>query len=258
MKGVCRSSVVPVRKEPNDRSEMVSQLLFGDHYAIEDVTADEKWGLARIEYDNYKGWIDMKQHFQISDEFFTQINNSDFKVCIDLTSRILYNHRPLVIVMGSILPISSFELFEIGEHFAFNGESKSLGAKTNVEYLLEVAEKYLHCPYLWGGKTPFGIDCSGFVQMVFKICGYRLPRDTVDQVRLGTEVSDFRELRAGDVAYFGKDGTISHVGIAMGEGRIIHASGHVKIESITEEGIVDDLKHITHPLIKIKRLIHSV
>ena len=169
-KGVCRLSVVPVRKNPDDASEMVTQLLFGDHYANTRQTDDQKWAYIQIAFDHYEGWIDAKQHFQISNEYYDLLNHTEFKICTDLTSDILYKKQLIQIVLGSVLPISSSELFKMEEQLAFNGESKSMGERRNFEFFRQTAFKYRYAPYLWGGKTPFGTDCSGFTQQVFKIC----------------------------------------------------------------------------------------
>jgi cell wall-associated NlpC family hydrolase len=161
--------------------------------------------------------------------------------------------------MGSIVPISNSELFKVEEQLAFNGESKSLGQKRDVEFLKAIALKYLNAPYQWGGKSPFGIDCSGFVQMVFKISGYALPRDASQQIKAGKSVKNIGESKAGDLAFFrNKENKIIHVGIIQDEDKIIHASGQVRIDHINEEGILHtDTKVYTHQLAEIRRIITS-
>ncbi len=172
--GVCRLSVVPIRMEAHDRAEQVTQLLFGDHYEVTNQSRDKKWLRIKIHFDQYEGWIDKKQHHAITQDYYEYINRAEFKITTDVTSSILYNKNPQLILMGSMIPISSFELFKMEEQFAFNGEAKNLGQKREFEFLKNVAFKYLNSPYQWGGKSPFGIDCSGFTQMVYKICGYWL------------------------------------------------------------------------------------
>jgi cell wall-associated NlpC family hydrolase len=159
--------------------------------------------------------------------------------------------------MGSILPISQGELFNFDEQFAFNGEAKNLGQKGDFELVKSIALKYLNSPYLWGGKTPFGVDCSGFVQMVFKVAGYKLKRDTCDQVRQGYEVGQLQDAQPGDLVFFSDDkGKIGHVGILFESGKIIHAHGKVRIDTLNEKGIFNEKNKIqTHKLEIIKRIL---
>jgi hypothetical protein len=254
--GVCRLSVVPVRKDPADQSEQVTQLLFGEDYEVLEVK-DKKWLRIRINFDQYEGWIDARQHHSISKDYFDYISRAEFKITTDLTSSLLYNKIPLAILIGSIIPISSAELFKMEEQFAFNGESKNLGLKRELEFLKVTAQKYLNAPYQWGGKSPFGIDCSGFVQMVFKICGYKLQRDASQQVHQGRTVNDLDEAQSGDIAFFkNTEGKIIHTGIIIGENKIIHASGRVRIDALNEQGILNlETKIYTHELAAIRRIL---
>src|SRR5690606_20867121 len=125
-KGICRLSVVPVRALASDQSEQVTQLLFGDHYTITETSENKKWHKIKIYYDDYEGWIDAKQHYSINNDYFEQINNSDYKITLDYTSSILFKKQVINILIGSVLPISTSELFKIEEQLAFNGEAKSL------------------------------------------------------------------------------------------------------------------------------------
>ncbi len=252
-RGVCRLSVVPVRKESKDVAEQVTQLVFGDHYSITKKSKNGKWLCIENAFDGYVGWIDAKQHHPISEEYFDQINMSVYKVSLELVSSILYKKKPLHIVLGSILPLSNNELFKMEEQLAFNGESKSLGQKREFEFVKKIAKMYLGAPYQWGGRSPFGIDCSGFSQMVYKICGYSLPRDASQQELQGHAVH-YSERLPGDLAFFGEPGAITHVGIVLEDSDIIHASGVVKIELLNADGIWDG-NSTTHPLVSIKRFL---
>src|SRR5690606_8182930 len=159
----------------------------------------------KIYFDDYEGWIDAKQHYPVSDEYFEQINNSDYKITLDYTSSILFKKQLIHIVIGSVLPIATNELFKMEEQLAFNGESKSLNLKRDYEFLKMVAYRYINTPYLWGGKSPYGIDCSGFTQQVFKIAGYKLHRDARKQVMQGDLVESIEEARPGDLVFFKND-----------------------------------------------------
>lgn len=255
--GVCRLSLVSIRAEASDRAELTSQLLFGDHYEVLAISRDKKWLRIVTHFDQYEGWIDARQHHAITKEHFEYINRADFKIATDVTTSILYNKSPLAILMGSIIPISGAELFKMEEQFAFNGESKGLGQKREAEFLKIIARKYLHAPYQWGGKSPFGIDCSGFVQMVFKIGGYKLLRDSAQQAKQGRAI-EFAEIRPGDLVFFkgAKESKITHVGMALGDGKIIHASGKVRIDDLLDEGILHaDSKVYTHTFAFAKRIL---
>lgn len=255
--GVCRLSIVPVRVEASDKSEQVSQLLFGDHYEVTNQTHDKKWIFIRINFDQYEGWIDTKQHHSISREYYEYLNRAEFKITTDITSSILYNKSPQIILIGSMIPISSSELFKMEEQFAFNGEAKNLGQKREFEFLKNAAMKYLNAPYLWGGKSPFGIDCSGFVQMVFKICGYRLFRDSRQQANQGKSFKTFGTGKPGDLVFFkNREEKINHVGILLDDDRIIHASGRVRVDHLNEEGILNlETKIYTHQFSHIRRIL---
>lgn len=255
--GVCRLSLVPVRQTPSDKAEQVTQLLFGDHYEVLASDATGKWLHIRIHFDQYEGWIDQKQHHAISKEYFAYNNKAEFKITTDLTSSMLYNKSPKIVLMGSIIPISSSELFKMEEQFAFNGDAKNLGQKREFEFLKSIALKYLNSPYLWGGKSPFGIDCSGFVQMVFKICGYKLLRDARQQVTQGRTIKSFQEAQPGDIAFFRNEtGAIHHTGILLARERIIHSSGKVRLDNLTEQGIFNtETQQYTHELAEIRRIL---
>lgn len=255
--GVCRLSVVPVRKEPAQQSEQVTQLLFGEHYTVVENSAGGKWIKIRSHFDAYEGWIDHRQHQTITREYYNHINHAELKITTDITSTLLYNKSPQVVLIGSMIPISSSELFKMEEQFAFNGESKNVGQRREFDFLRTIALKYINSPYQWGGKSPFGIDCSGFTQMVFKICGYKISRDAGQQVKQGKAVASLSVCRQGDLAFFQDDeGKVSHTGILLAENKIIHASGRVRIDPVNEKGIMHaESKVFTHTLFAVRRIL---
>ena len=244
--GICNLSIVPVRIEDSDKSEMINQLIYGD--IIEILEEKEKWVKIKSVFDDYIGWIDKKQYFKIDDNITVDLKNPVY--CIDLVEFIENNNNELVTIpIGS--DISNISLM----NHKFDG--KTISGKNNRNSIVNTALSFLNSPYLWGGKTPFGIDCSGFTQMVYKINGYKLSRDAKDQANQGETLSFIEESEAGDLAFFNNDqGDIIHVGIILQNNHIIHASGKVRIDRIDHSGIYNnDLNKHTHSLRYIKKII---
>ena len=253
MFGICNLGIVPVRREASDKSEMVSQLLFGDAFKI--IESSSKWTKIVTAFDAYEGWIDAKQFQKITENQYVLLENSESILNGELIDFISYEPNQLMpIPLGSSL--NFLDINEINtSNFQFEGQ-KECGVKAK-DKILKTAYLYLNAPYLWGGKSPFGIDCSGFTQMVYKLNGYRLSRDASQQAIQGEALSFIEESEPGDLAFFDNDeGNIIHVGIMMENNYIIHASGKVRIDRIDHLGIynVDTQRH-THKLRVIKKLI---
>jgi gamma-D-glutamyl-L-lysine dipeptidyl-peptidase len=255
--GICRQAIIPVRVAPQHTSELVSQLLFGDSYEVHEASPHKHWLFIRVTGDQIEGWIDLRQHHAITPEYLDQINQADYKITTDVTSVILYKKSPLTIVMGSIVPISSSDLFKTDEQFAFNGEAKSLSQRRDFEFLKFVASRYINAPYCWGGKSPFGIDAGGLVQMVFRIAGYSVLRHPDQQSASGKKVKSIGDALPGDLALFADaKGRITHSGIVLEDEKIIHAWGRVRIDHLHEEGIMDvDTKILSHQLFGLRRVM---
>lgn len=244
--GICNLSIVPVRIEDSDKSEMINQLIYGD--IIEILEEKEKWVKIKSVFDDYIGWIDKKQYFKIDDNIKLDLNDPIYS--INLVEFIENNNNELVTIpIGS--DISNISLM----NHKFDG--KTISGKNNRNSIVNTALLFLNSPYLWGGKTPFGIDCSGFTHMVYKINGYKLSRDAKDQANQGETLSFIEESEAGDLAFFNNDeGDIIHVGIILQNNHIIHASGKVRIDRIDHSGIYNnDLNKHTHSLRYIKKII---
>ena len=240
--GVCRLSLVSVRKEADHRSQQVNQLLFGEHYEVLGQSTDGAWLQIRLHMDESDGWLDQRQHHSIPKEYFDQINASDYRITTDLTSGILYKKNPITILLGSVVPISNSELFRMEEQFAFSGESKSLGQKRDTEFLRSVALKYLNAPYLSGGKSPFGIDETGLTQMAYRLAGYTIARDVAGQAQSGKVVADAKDARAGDLVVGpGAQGSDLHCGILLKDQKVLHVRGNVRIDNF-EDGVVLDFE----------------
>jgi hypothetical protein len=253
--GVCRLSIVPVYDQPDYSSRQYNQLLFGEHYTVTGVKGD--WVSIQLAFDDSGGWISKSQHYSISPEYFEQICNSDYKITTDLAATILYNKIPVHIVMGSVVPISNSELFKMEEQLAFNGESKSLSLKRDAEFLKSVLLKYGIAPYLPGGKTPFGIDSSGLVQMGFKICGYKVPRSTAEQIHSGKPVADFNEALPGDIIVLKKSDKEMISSILIASDKVLLVDSQARQELIDATGIkAIGQKKYSWEIVEIRRIIN--
>ncbi|MBO6025854.1 MAG: C40 family peptidase [Bacteroidales bacterium] len=235
--GICDLSVMPIRKEGSHTSEMVSQLLYNELYEV----LDEKpgWYLIRSSADQYEGWIQGIQHHAISEQQY--LDFKDRKPYI--VDRPVLEHQFRQLSIGTVLyePVSGTTT--IPEHFV-------------PALMIEFAQKLLGAPYQWGGRSIFGIDCSGFVQLSARAAGKLLPRDASQQVKEGELVYFLPEIQPGDLAFFGnEDGHIVHVGMMLDTERIIHASGKVRIDYLDQTGIFNkERNEHTHRLQVIKRL----
>lgn len=200
-KGICRSSLVAMFKLPSYDSGLKTQLLFGEHYSV--LEKKDDWVHVKLHSDDSEGWIVGHHHCLITQEYFDQINLSDYKICTDVTGNIFFQKKHVNILIGSILPISTNELFKLEEQVAFNGGAKSLSQRREEEFLKEVVSVFMHSPYLPGGKSPFGIDHGALVQLVFKVCGYRVKRTLKEQLDQGSQVASKENIEPGDVVYVG-------------------------------------------------------
>lgn len=257
--GVCNLSIVPLRTEPSDKSEMCTQLLFGDHFEVLEKT--DKWTRIETALDEYEGWIDNKQFVFIDQANFVRLHDLKFVLGCHLpVHQVLNTHSGefLNLVAGTNLPELTGDAFILdGVRFKLNGTAEQPSRDTFKQDVLARAMYYLNAPYLWGGKSMFGIDCSGFTQMVMRQFGIRIKRDAWQQAEQGELVAFLQEVQPGDLAFFDNDeGRIVHVGIMMDSNRIIHASGRVRIDLIDNQGIFDnEAKRYTHRLRIVKRLL---
>lgn len=248
--GISLISIIPIRKEASEQSEMVSQLLFGETYHI--IERNEKWTFIKCDYDHYEGWIDSKMITNLSEDAYQELLKKP-TTTLNQLAEVSLNNKQIRLVPGSTLyqskPDESYELagYRI-ENCSFNNDLNDIQ---------KISKYFLNSPYLWGGKSLFGIDCSGYTQIVFKIYGIKIPRDASQQVLLGETVNFIDEVKKGDLAFFDNDEEIiTHVGIILNSKQIIHASGFVRIDKIDHQGIYnEDLNRYTHKLRVIKRII---
>jgi hypothetical protein len=259
--GISGLSLIPVRKEPSEKSEMVTQVLFGEHFEVFEEMVG--WSHIRLAWDGYEGWVDSKMITPLNVRTFNRLESKPFAVTGDIISLVpVTNEQNLMLVAGSTLPVWRPYLKEFSidrEKYKAAGEVFYGNLKNTRDVLITQALKYFNAPYLWGGRSPFGIDCSGFTQVIYKMIGLRIPRDASRQVKLGIALSFVDEAEPGDLAFFDdEEGNIVHVGIIWKRNKIIHASGKVRIDNVDQFGIFNvDLKRYTHKMRVIKKIIDS-
>lgn len=252
----CQVSIAPLRAQPSDKSEMVSQLLFGETVEIQD--SKDTWKYVVCAWDGYTGWVDGKQLKRLSPQEFEQYRTNQ-SLNLSLVEGLMATDYFIPVTLGAVLPQYDGLRCRLGEQsFQFSGPVVNPGQqRMDSAWIVKIARRYLHAPYLWGGRSPFGIDCSGLTQMVYKTAGIRLLRDAQQQVSQGVSIDFMEECQAGDLAFFdnGK-GHIIHVGIILPEYHIIHASGQVRIDKLDHFGIFNrELNRYSHQLRIVKRLL---
>lgn len=235
-KGICNVSVAPLRAEPSHQSEMVSQILFGE--SVDFLEIEGSFSKVRMHFDQYEGWVDTKQITIISVTDFAHRNT---KIITEPYS--VYDSAE-----GKILLSAGSEIRSEEEHI-FSPASR--------ESISEPVKLFLNVPYLWGGRSFFGIDCSGLTQLVYKINGLQLPREAEQQAEKGRVLDFIEESLPGDLAFFeNEEGKISHVGIMLEDQKIIHAYGKVRIDTLDSSGIFNqELNRHTHKLRFVKSIL---
>lgn len=227
-KGICTVSVAAIRAEQSHQSEMTSQILYGETVDILEKSA--KFIKIKMHFDGYEGWIDAQQIAEISEEYFLERKTELVKDTLQT-----YNTSQGVILLSIGSEVNS---------------EKTESAFLKVDTVSETAQKFLNVPYLWSGRSFFGIDCSGFTQLIYKVHGISLPRESHQQAEIGEVLSFVEESKPGDLAFFeNSEGQITHVGMMLSNSEIIHAYGKVRVDSLDSTGIFNkELNKHTHKL----------
>ncbi|MAQ31885.1 MAG: hydrolase Nlp/P60 [Flavobacteriales bacterium] len=241
LNGICVLPVIPMRETQSDKSEMINQILFGETFVV--LEKKHKWSYIKLSHDNYQGWIDNKQ--------FKFIKNTDHKSIVSTKKQasIKINSIRQNLPLGGLIPLDEHlrQEINIAENLRFHDVSHE-------KWFPILAKKYLNSPYMWGGRTPNGIDCSGYTQMVYRFFNIKLPRDSKQQSQLGKKLNNNLDAQLGDLAFFGKKKSINHVGIILKRNKIIHASGKVRIDLLDTKGIFNtETNTYSHQLRFIKR-----
>jgi hypothetical protein len=247
--GICNLSVTPLRSSPSDESEIETQLLFGDFVTVLEKGAP--WIKIKNQSDGYEGWMDFKQLTYIDETTFTKGISITHQVLKQGTLALDGPNGELTIMFGSSLPFLKNGQITLGEETYIVKSTFHESNKSTVDYF----KMYLNTPYLWGGKSIFGIDCSGIVQNCFKAVGIELPRDASKQVFIGEDIK-WQDREIGDLVYFiSSNGKVTHVGLLVELDQIIHAHGRVRQDKIDEKGIWNnDLEWYSHLFHSIKRV----
>lgn len=248
---VCSVAVSPLRKEPSHKSEMVSQQLFGEVCIM--LEREEKWIKIRCKYDNYEGWCQPGHLIEIDESIY---NSDNGLLTAEPYSEIVFNGSPMTIPMGCALPaINKNSIFWGSNRIEYSGDPWNIKiVNINPATIEGIAMKFLNAPYLWGGKSISGLDCSGFTQTVFKFLNIQLLRDASLQVTQGEDIGFLQLTKTGDLAFFdNQEGTIVHVGILLNDHKIIHSSEKVRIDKLDDKGIISsDTDLRTHNLRMIR------
>lgn len=268
-------TVTPVRQEPSEGSEQLTQLLFGEVCEVLDRLP--RWTKIRSTLDGQEGWVDFKMLTSANIPY--PISHIQAVVATPIAiATAMETGDELMLTLGTRLPNYAHGTFEVlGKQYLINPSSvntalstasiasdlPSTGANADLQRsdLITIAQSLLNAPYLWGGKNAMGMDCSGFTQVVYATQGINLLRNAREQMTQGELVPSLAEAQPGDLAFFDhadrdpKATNISHVGLLLSPTEIIHCSGCVHIDTIDEQGIHLPDGELTHHLVQIKRYL---
>ena len=258
--GICPLSVVPVRHTPSQRSEMSSQLLFGETVEVLEEKG-KQWCKIRASCDNFIGWVESNQLKAITPSEFERFN-AHYAYSLELMQPVMGVDHFIPITMGARLPEFDGIRFRLGEvYYTFSGQAVVPGDfHPGADFILKLAKRYLNTPFLWGGRSPFGMDSPGLVQMVFQMAGFKVPREASAQIEIGDTIDFIENAQPGDLAFFeNSQNRISHVGILMPDSKIIHCFGGVRIDKVDHYGIYDETRQVYSKRLRlIKRILPTI
>lgn len=234
--GICLNGFVALRAEPKSGAEMVSSLVFGEQYEIIS-TENTDWLQIKNISDGYQAWLSRSNHTPLKKTLQLEVFDTIATIQNDHTAETIH------LSPGAYIPALKNDNFTLASN-EFNIISEM---ELSSNSIVEIAELYMGTPYLWGGRSIYGIDCSGFAQMVYRANGIFIPRDCKPQSALSDRKLSYKELRQGDLAFFkNKENRVNHVGVVLNDGEIIHASGSVHIDEFDPEGIYNQQGKLTH------------
>lgn len=216
---------VPIRREPSDTAEMVNSMLMGETARIVE-QPDDMWFLVETDLDGYTGYVSATMTSETPEKLPAETHRVEVPFLhgsVDGLAKFLPIGTPLI-------PFQEGYKWGKNKVFKPNNPLKPLEKRPFVEAVLETAASMLDTPYLWGGRSVLGVDCSGLTHTAALLTGLVLPRDARDQAHVGEPVSCIEDLQRGDWVFFSPepDRPMTHVGLYVGDGRFIHASGLVR------------------------------
>ena len=264
-------TVTPVRQEPSEGSEQLTQLLFGEVCEVLDRLP--RWTKIRSTLDGQEGWVDFKM--LTSSNIPYPISHIQAVVAVPIAiATAMETGEELMLTLGTRLPNYAHGTFEVlGKQYLIDPacvsqpisnspSGRPIGGTPSYSHnVCAIAQTLLNAPYLWGGKNAMGMDCSGFTQVVYATQGINLLRNAREQMTQGELVPSLAEAQPGDLAFFDhadrdpKATNISHVGLLLSPTEIIHCSGCVHIDIIDKQGIHLPDGELTHHLVQIKRYL---
>ena len=257
--GICFQAFIPMRRDPDERSEMISQVLYGESFTILENRNILNYSLIHLDHDDYEGWIDSKCISSLTENDKNYLSSADIEISHNIFSSLKSSKTPfpLIIGCGSTVRHKEKKVIDLTENDYSYSENIEKVLIDNLRLnLIKFGQNLVGIPYLWGGRSGFGIDCSGLCQNLFKQVGIKIPRDSGLQSTIGMNIN-IEESQAGDLAFFeNQDGKIVHVGMIIGQNLILHASGKVRIDKIDSQGIFsNEMNRYTHKLSVIKKIV---